>query len=98
MFCPVCWVVLQTKAILAALVPLRHDADAVDSVVLVWRQCAWNAVCVEVLVSLQSSCWRLDPSPGAALAAQCLVSHGALVHGSVVTITQLRRGVAPDPA
>lgn len=91
-FCPVCCFFL------AVLVPLRHDADAVDGVVLVWRERARDAVRVEVLVSLQGSRWRLDPSPGAALAAQCLVSHGALVHGGVVTVSQLRRGVAPDPA
>lgn len=90
--CPVCC------CFLAVLVPLRHDADAVDGVVLVWRERARDAVRVEVLVSLQGGRWRLDPSPGAALAAQCLVSHGALVHGGVVTVSQLRRGVAPDPA
>lgn len=44
--------VLQTKAILAVLVPLRHDADAVYSVVLMWRQRARDAVRIEVLVSL----------------------------------------------
>lgn len=68
------------------------------SVVLVRRQCTWDAVCVKVLVSLQAGGWRLDPGPRTALAAQSLVSHGALIHGSVVAIAQLRRGVAPDPA
>lgn len=53
---------------------------------------------VEVLISLQASSWRLDPGPGAALAAQSLVGHGALVHGGVVAVAELRRGVAPDPS
>ncbi|TNN81184.1 hypothetical protein EYF80_008518 [Liparis tanakae] len=52
----------------------------------------------EVLVSLEAGCWRLDPGPRTALAAQSLVGHGALVHGGVVAIAQLRRGVAPNPA
>lgn len=84
--------------ILAVVVPLWHDADTVHSVVLVRRQRAWDAVCVEVLVALQAGRRRLDPRPGAALPAQSLVSHGALVHGGVVAVSQLRGGVASHPA
>lgn len=40
------------KALLAVLIPLWHDADTMYSVVLVWRQCTWDAVCIKVLVSL----------------------------------------------
>lgn len=67
------------------------------SVVLVRRQRARDAVRVEVLVSLQAGRRRLDPRPGAALAAQSLVSHGALVHCGVVAVGQLRGSVASDP-
>lgn len=68
------------------------------SVVLVRRQRTRDAVRVEVLVPLQAGRWRLDPRPGTALAAQSLVSHGALVHGGVVAVAQLRGGVAPNAA
>lgn len=101
LFC-YCFLLILSKShlnnILAVLVPLWHDADTMYSVILVWRQCTWNAVRIEVLVSLQAGRWRLDPCPRTALTAQSLVSHGALVHGSVVAIGQLRRRVAPNPA
>lgn len=64
------------------------------SVVLVRRQCTGYAVGVKVLVSLQAGCRGLDPGARAALAAKCLVSHGALVHGRVVAVPQLWRGVS----
>lgn len=84
------------SAVLAVVVPLWHDADTMHSVVLVRRQRARDAVRVEVLVALQSGRRRLDPRPGAALPAQSLVSHGALVHSGVVAVGQLRGGVASD--
>ena len=68
-------------------------------VVLVRRECARHAVRgVQVVVPLKAPRGGLHAGPGAALAPQSLVGHGALVHSGVVGVAQLgRRGHPTQP-
>ncbi len=81
---------------LAALIPVRHNAYAVHSVVLVRRQGARYTVSVQVLVALKPSGRRLDSRTWTALTAQRLMGHGPLVHG--MGVAQLRWGMGHDAA